>query len=53
MSKKRSFFERLTGSIKADEEMDEEVHRISVKGDKKENNKVGIIVYVNKIYVYK
>ena len=38
MSKKRSFFERLTGSIKADEEIDEEVHRISVKGDKKENN---------------
>ena len=38
MSKKRSFFERLTGSIKADEEMGEEVRRLPVKGEKRENN---------------
>jgi len=36
-NKKRSFFERLTGSIRA-EENDEELKKISVKGDKKGND---------------
>ncbi len=35
-TKKRSFFERLTGNIKAEEEV-EETRRLPVKGDKKEN----------------
>ena len=37
MSKKRSFFERLTGSMKAEEDY-EEVKKIAVKSDKKDNN---------------
>ncbi|MFA6274221.1 MAG: Hsp20/alpha crystallin family protein [Candidatus Paceibacterota bacterium] len=36
-NKKRSFFERLTGSIRAEEHDDEDVKRISVKEDKKGN----------------
>ena len=36
-NKKRSFFERLTGSIKADEEF-EETKKISIKSEPKENN---------------
>lgn len=36
-NKKRSFFERLTGSMKADEE-DGETKKILVKSDKKDNN---------------
>lgn len=35
-NKKRSFFERLTGSIRADEN-NEELKKISVKGDKKDS----------------
>ena len=38
MGKKRSFFERLTGSIKADEEDFEEVKKIPVKSEGKDNN---------------
>jgi len=38
-NKKRSFFERLTGSIRAEEEEEkEETRKITVKGDKKENS---------------
>ena len=37
MNKKRSFFERLTGSIKADEEDFEETKKISVKSNEKNN----------------
>jgi HSP20 family protein len=37
-NKKRGFFERLTGSMKADEEYEEEVKKISVKSDKKDNH---------------
>jgi len=37
-NKKRSFFERLTGSIKADEEDSEETKKISVKSDSKDHN---------------
>jgi len=37
-NKKRSFFERLTGSIKADEEDFIETKKISVKSDSKDNN---------------
>jgi HSP20 family protein len=33
--KKRSFFERLTGSVRAEEEPEEEVRRLPVKEDKK------------------
>ncbi|MEI7765337.1 MAG: Hsp20/alpha crystallin family protein [bacterium] len=36
-NKKRSFFERLTGSMKADEDIEEE-KKIIVKSDKSENN---------------
>ncbi|MFA5936315.1 MAG: Hsp20/alpha crystallin family protein [Candidatus Paceibacterota bacterium] len=36
-NKKRSFFDRLTGSMRAEEE-DEEVVKISAKGDKKNGN---------------
>lgn len=36
-NKKRSFFERLTGSIKANED-EEEVKKISVKSDKRDTN---------------
>lgn len=38
MSKKRSFFERLTGSMKANEEDLEETKKISVKSDSKDNS---------------
>ncbi len=39
MNKKRSFFERLTGSMKAEDEEDyRETKKISVKSDKKDNN---------------
>ncbi len=37
MSKKRGFFERLTGSMKADDD-EEEIKKIPVHGDKKDNN---------------
>ncbi len=38
-NKKRSFFERLTGSMRADEEYEEEeIKKISVKEDKREDN---------------
>ena len=37
-NKKRSFFERLTGSIKADEEDFVETKKISVKSESKDNN---------------
>ncbi|MCE9585080.1 Hsp20/alpha crystallin family protein [Candidatus Nomurabacteria bacterium] len=36
-NKKRSFFERLTGSIQNEEEVFEEPKKITVKGEKKEN----------------
>ncbi len=36
-NKKRSFFDRLTGSIRSEED-DEEIKNISVKGDKKNGN---------------
>ena len=39
MNKKRSFFERLTGGMKAEDEEDyRETKKISVKSDKKDNN---------------
>ena len=37
-NKKRGFFERLTGSMKADEEDYKETKKISVKSDRKDNN---------------
>ena len=37
-NKKRSFFERLTGSIKADDDFEEEGKKISVKSEPKDNN---------------
>ena len=37
-NKKRSFFERLTGSIKADDDFEEEGKKISVKSESKDNN---------------
>lgn len=37
-NKKRSFFERLTGSMRAEEENEEEVKKISVRSEGKDNN---------------
>jgi HSP20 family protein len=37
-NKKRSFFDRLTGSIRAEEVEYEEIKNVSVKGDKKNGN---------------
>jgi HSP20 family protein len=37
-NKKRSFFERLTGSMKADDDYEEETKKISVKSDGRDNN---------------
>jgi len=38
LNKKRSFFERLTGNTKMEEEEEVETRRIPVKGDSKEGN---------------
>ena len=37
-NKKRSFFERLTGSMKADDDYEEETKKIQVKSDRKDSN---------------